>query len=158
MQLNGMRRFRHSLIALLAMTVSCSCLASIDDEDIAKFNKDYAKIQELISSGQLREAGDGALAAIPLAEVVFNTDPENLANYYYLVAQLQATQPWSGMAREAVPIAERAVAMMTNLHGDVSSEALRARSYMLRILTFAMRSRKSRKHQRQRCALKQLKL
>ena len=144
MQLNGMRRFQHSLIALLAMTVSCSCLASIDDEDIAKFNKDYAEIQELISSGQLREAGDGALAAVPLAEVVFNTDPENLANYYYLVAQLQATQPWSGMAREAVPIAERAVEMMSNLHGDVSGEALRARSYMLRILTFAMRGAENR--------------
>ena len=144
MRLSGMRRFRHSLIALLAMTVSCSCLASVDDEDIAKFNKDYAEIQELISSGQLREAGDGALAAVPLAEVVFNTDPENLANYYYLVAQLQATQPWSGMAREAVPIAERAVEMMSNLHGDVSGEALRARSYMLRILTYAMRGAENR--------------
>ena len=62
MRLSSMKRFRHILIALLAMTVSCSCLASIDDEDIEKFNKDYAEIQQLISSGQLREAGDAALA------------------------------------------------------------------------------------------------
>ena len=144
MRISSIRRFRHSLISLLAMTMSCSCLASIDDEDIAKFNKDYAEVQQLISSGQLREAADGALAAVPLAEVVFNTDLENLANYYYLVAQLQAAQPWSGMAREAVPIAERAVEMMSDLHGAVSGEALRARSYMLRILTFAMRRAENR--------------
>ncbi|HBX27538.1 MAG TPA: hypothetical protein DEF72_08940 [Gammaproteobacteria bacterium] len=145
MQLNGMRRFRHSLIALLAITVSYSCLASIDDEDIAKFNKDYAEIQELISNGQLREAGDGALATTPLAELVFNTDPENLANYYYLVAQLHATQPWSGMARETVPIARRAVEMMSSLYGDASDEALRAHASMLRILTLAIREADARK-------------
>ena len=85
--------------------------------DIAKFNEDYAEIQELISNGQLREASEGALAAVPLAEVVFDSDLENLANYYYLVAQLQAAQPWSGNMLEVLPIAEKAVAIASNLYG-----------------------------------------
>ena len=48
---------------------------------------------------------------MPLAEVVFDSDLENLANYYYLVAQLQAAQPWSGNMLEVLPIAEKSVAM-----------------------------------------------
>ena len=95
--------------------------------DIAKFNEDYAEIQELISNGQLREASEGALAAVPLAEVVFDSDLENLANYYYLVAQLQAAQPWSGNMLEVLPIAEKAVAIASNLYGSNSEKALRAR-------------------------------
>ena len=139
-----MRILQSSFLVLLALFASSRPVAETENKDIAKFNKDYAEIQELISTGQFRKAGESALAATPLAEIVFNSDLENLANYYYLVAQLQATQPWSGMVGETVPIAERAVEMMSNLHGDVSGEALRARSYMLRILTFAMRGAENR--------------
>ena len=134
-----MRILQSSFLVLLALFASSRPVAETENKDIAKFNKDYAEIQELISTGQFRKASESALAATPLAEIVFNSDLENLANYYYLVAQLQATQPWSGMVGETVPIAERAVEMMSSLHGDASEEALRAHGYMLRILTFAMR-------------------
>ena len=89
-----MRILQRTIIALLTLVTSYGGLAAMASGDVAKFNEDYAEIQELISNGQLREASEGALAAVPLAKVVFDSDPENLANYYYLVAQLQAAQPW----------------------------------------------------------------
>ena len=144
-----MRIVHVRFFALLALATPCSCLAAIQDEDIAKFNKDYAEIRELISTGQLRKATKGALAATPLAEIVFNSDPENLANYYYLVAQLQASQPWSGTALETLPIAESAVEMTSNLYGNNSDEALRAHGFLIRILSYATtRTSAPKEHQR----------
>ena len=69
---------------------------------------------------------------------VFDSDPENLANYYYLIAQLQAAQPWSGNMLEVLPIAEKAVAMASNLYGSNSDKALRARGITVRILSYAL--------------------
>ena len=79
-----MRILQRTIIALLTLVTSYGGLAAMASGDITKFNEDYAEIQELISNGQLREASEGALAAVPLAEGVFDSDPENLANYYYL--------------------------------------------------------------------------
>ena len=133
-----MRILQRTIIALLTLVTSYGGFAAIASGDIAKFNEDYAEIQELISNGQLREASEGALAAVPLAKVVFDSDPENLANYYYLVAQLQAAQPWSGNMLKVLPIAEKAVAMASNLYGSNSDKALRARGFTLRILSYAL--------------------
>ncbi len=144
-----MRILQRTIIALLMLVTSYGGLAAMASGDIAKFNEDYAEIQELISNGQLREASEGALAAVPLAEVVFDSDLENLANYYYLVAQLQAAQPWSGNMLEVLPIAEKAVAIASNLYGSNSEKALRARGFTIRILSYAV-TRTSAPKERQR--------
>ena len=58
------------------LVTSYGGLAAMASGDIAKFNEDYAEIQELISNGQLREASEGALAAVlHLAEVVYKFRP-----------------------------------------------------------------------------------
>ncbi len=133
-----MRILQRTIIALLMLVTSYGGLAAMASGDIAKFNEDYAEIQELISNGQLHEASKGALAAVPMAEVIFDSDPENLANYYYLVAQLQAAQPWSGNMLKVLPIAEKAVAMASDLYGSNSDKALRARGFTLRKLSYAV--------------------